>query len=203
MKILGDGRSGAMFSDDGRYRYRLWRVWDPKLPQALFTMLNPSKADAVENDPTVQRQETRVRSWGVPTMARLFDATDKRPVREYGGIYVGNLFPVVSTDPQDMIKAGLRAAYGGDDGEENTAHILSMAQRVKDSDGVIVCGWGKHVGDMGEGIQNRMLLALMGLGTPVTAFKLNNDGTPCHPLYLDYELLPRRWDGFELHEERI
>jgi len=72
MKVLGDERSGAIFSDDGRFRYRLWRVWDRAKPQALFTMLNPSKAGAIENDPTVERQERRVRMWGEPPPADLF-----------------------------------------------------------------------------------------------------------------------------------
>ena len=66
--------NGAIISDCGKYRYQLWRKWDPSLPVVLFIMLNPSQADASEDDPTIRRCINYAKSWG------------------YGGIYVGNLF---------------------------------------------------------------------------------------------------------------
>ena len=43
-------RTGAVFSPCGRYRYKLWRVWDPDLPLGcvMFLMLNPSTATDAE-----------------------------------------------------------------------------------------------------------------------------------------------------------
>lgn len=40
---------------DGPYRYRLWRIWDRALPMVCWVMLNPSTADATEDDPTIGR----------------------------------------------------------------------------------------------------------------------------------------------------
>ena len=76
-------RTGAVFSPCGRYRYKLWRVWDPDLPLGcvMFLMLNPSTATDAEDDPTIRRCIGYARSWG------------------YGGLYVGNLFAYRATDP--------------------------------------------------------------------------------------------------------
>jgi hypothetical protein len=71
---------GAAFSACRRYRYRLWRMWDRR-PHCCFVMLNPSTADELANDPTVERCERRARAWG------------------YGGLEVANVFAWRSTDP--------------------------------------------------------------------------------------------------------
>jgi GTP-binding protein len=41
---------GAVLSDCGGYRYVLWRDWAAG-PRALFILLNPSTADATQDDP--------------------------------------------------------------------------------------------------------------------------------------------------------
>ena len=73
--------SGAVFSECKRYRYSLWRVWNPDLPVCMFLMLNPSTADETTNDPTVERCQRRAVQMG------------------YGGLHVGNIFAWRSTDP--------------------------------------------------------------------------------------------------------
>jgi|JYMV01.1.fsa_nt_gi hypothetical protein len=45
----------AIFDKSGRYRYSLSRMWNCKRPKAAFVMLNPSRADAEMNDPTISR----------------------------------------------------------------------------------------------------------------------------------------------------
>jgi hypothetical protein len=47
--------SGAVLSDCGQYRYRLWRVWDDCLPLMVFVMQNPSTATADADDPTIRK----------------------------------------------------------------------------------------------------------------------------------------------------
>ncbi|CAI2789886.1 Uncharacterized protein conserved in bacteria [Serratia grimesii] len=43
----------AVFSDCGQYRYAIARIWDETKPYALFIGLNPSYADATQDDPTL------------------------------------------------------------------------------------------------------------------------------------------------------
>lgn len=47
--------SDAVFDKSGRYRYSLSRKWNAEGERAVFVMLNPSKADARLNDPTISR----------------------------------------------------------------------------------------------------------------------------------------------------
>ena len=48
-------RSGAVISDCGKYRYLLWRAWDPHKPTVAFIGFNPSTADATMDDPTIRK----------------------------------------------------------------------------------------------------------------------------------------------------
>ena len=73
--------SGARFSAGRRYRYTLWRVWEPALGCCNFLMLNPSTADESTNDPTIERCQRRAQRWG------------------YGGLVVTNLFALCTSDP--------------------------------------------------------------------------------------------------------
>lgn len=76
---------GAEISNCGKYRYKLWRVWDKTKPLVLWIMHNPSTADGIEDDPTIRRCISFANSWG------------------YGGIYVGNIFPYRSTNPKNLL----------------------------------------------------------------------------------------------------
>ena len=48
----------------GNYRYSLWRQWNSKSKTIAFIMLNPSRADAKVNDPTVTRCINFAKAWG-------------------------------------------------------------------------------------------------------------------------------------------
>lgn len=154
--------SGAIFSDCRQYRYRLWRQWGEQ-PPAVFVMLNPSTADEIDNDPTVERCERRARTMG------------------YGGLRVANIFALRSTDPQ--------ALYGHQDpiGPQNDTAILESVAGA----GIVVCAWGGHGNLNGRGDAVRHLLAAARI-TP-HYLKLNRDGTPQHPLYIGYAVTPKPW----------
>lgn len=49
--IIGE----AVFDRSERYRYSLTRCWNSSGTKATFIMLNPSSADAKQNDPTISR----------------------------------------------------------------------------------------------------------------------------------------------------
>lgn len=154
--------SGAVFSACRLYRYRLWRQWGEQ-PPAVFVMLNPSTADEIDNDPTVERCERRARAMG------------------YGGLRVANIFALRSTDPQ--------ALYGHADpvGQQNDSAILESVSGA----GIVVCAWGGHGNLNGRG--DAVLHLLRAAGIEPHFLKLNGDGTPRHPLYVGYDVTPKPW----------
>ena len=114
---MGDlfASKGAGFSSCGRYRYNLWRIWDRARKPLAYCMLNPSTADAEQDDPTVARCSERARRLG------------------YGGVTVVNLFALRSTDPKVL--------YSHPDpvGPDNDPAILAVASECD-----LICAWGNH-----------------------------------------------------------
>lgn len=111
-----DTPSGATFSACEKYRYLLWRRWSDDLPPLVVCLLNPSTADAVKNDPTVERCERRARAMG------------------RGGLVVTNLFAYRATDPAEMKRQDNPV------GPENDASIVAASAVA----GEVYCGWGTH-----------------------------------------------------------
>lgn len=107
----------ATLSTCGRYRYLLSRREEDLLPRGehvVFCMLNPSTADAAQDDPTIRRCRAFARSWG------------------WSGLKVVNLYALRSTDPA--------ALWTSTDpiGPANDAHLAAIARDAGD----IVCAWG-------------------------------------------------------------
>lgn len=75
---------GAVLSLDGVYRYHLWRRLGPGDRSLGFVMLNPSTADANEDDPTIRKCVGFARTLG------------------YDMVEVCNLFALRSTDPKGL-----------------------------------------------------------------------------------------------------
>ena len=161
----------AVLSEGRDYCYRLERTWDERLDRVLWIMLNPSTADENVDDQTIKRCIGFSRSWG------------------YGGLVVGNLFAVRSTDPGGVLLA--------DDpvGPENDEHLRKAASECI----LTVCAWGgslaKHhlfrereigVLAMLDGLESNWpgKRVLSCLGT-------NADGTPKHPVRLASDM--RLW----------
>lgn len=107
----------AVFSPCRKYRYRLERRLLLGSRTMAVTMLNPSDANEVDNDPTIRK---------------LLGFSERLGV---GRLIVTNLAALISTDPK-----GLRQA---DDpiGPENDSHILAA---VAEAD-FVVAAWGAGV----------------------------------------------------------
>jgi hypothetical protein len=85
----------AIIDQSKAYRYHLGRVWDPRIPQrCCFIMLNPSTADAEDDDPTIRRCVGFAKAWG------------------FGGLDVLNLYAYRATDPSKLF--GTKDAIGPD-----------------------------------------------------------------------------------------
>ena len=108
--------TGADFSPCRAYRYLLWRIWDNRLPKLHFCCLNPSTADEVKNDPTVERCERRAIGYG------------------YGGLFVTNIFAYRSTDP------GKLGMIDDPVGPGNDEAIVRAAKQSK----ITIAAWGTH-----------------------------------------------------------
>lgn len=107
--------SGAAISRCGIYRYALWRRWS-EAPPVLFVMLNPSTADASQDDPTIRRCISFAQRWG------------------HGGILVGNLFALRSPDPRQLRTASDPI------GPQNERWLRRLSQQSA----VVVGAWGNH-----------------------------------------------------------
>lgn len=157
--------SGATFDERETYRYRLWRVWDPNAPRLAFVMLNPSTADASSLDPTCRRCVGYARAWG------------------YGGVEIGNLFALRSTDPSAL------ADHSDPVGPRNDDHLRRLCAQA---DGV-VAAWGTNgaLDDRGRRVAELLETQLWALDTTAA-------GHPIHPLYQPKDIEPESWDKSRL-----
>ena len=105
----------ATFSPDRKYRYTLHRIWNESKPLLAFIMCNPSTADENILDPTVTRCFNFAGKWG-----------------EYGGLVVGNIFALRSTDPKGLLKDSDPI------GPDNNNALRDIAEQA----GKIIVAWG-------------------------------------------------------------
>lgn len=124
-------------------------------------MLNPSKADGTEDDPTIRRVVDYAKQWG------------------YGSVVVVNLFAFRATRPDvmfDAIKEGVDVI-----GHYNDACIraaVAISERV-------VFAWG------GNGHVLDRATAVAGIVGDAYCLEMSGHGFPKHPLYLKKTVKPR------------
>jgi hypothetical protein len=104
----------AVISEDVRYRYRLDRRWGPG-PRVVWLMLNPSTADAEQDDATIRRIRAFSQGWG------------------FSALTVVNLYAWRTTDP-----AGLWTA-ADPVGPDNDRHIAEVCATSH-----VIAAWGAH-----------------------------------------------------------
>jgi hypothetical protein len=163
-QFLSDAVAGAVFSNDRRYRYTLWRRWARKdLPIeqtriCAFVGLNPSTANECTEDPTVRRCINFSRDWGFDTFVML------------------NIFAWRDTDPAIMKR---QKAPIGACNEEAIRTVQLLASRM------VAC-WGIDGDYMGQGERILKLLDK----TKTVHLGLTKEGHPKHPLYLARATMP-------------
>jgi hypothetical protein len=162
---------GAHLSVCGRYRYVLWRCWDTSLPRVMFVMLNPSTADAIDDDPTIRRCVGFARSWGM------------------GSVWVCNLYPWRATNPRDLpsgpevhgeVASGLYV---------NDIFIKDTATRSTK----IIVAWGTKIGPCET--QPKHVMDLLEF-RQVETLGLSKTGQPLHPLFRPGDTIPMRYHRF-------
>lgn len=158
----------AIFSDCMDYRYSLRISWGKPDRYINWLMLNPSTADEMQNDPTIERCERRSRAMG------------------FDGLIVTNLYALRATDPSVMLANPSPVAHAC----SNTNDVfIGAAGQCCD---VIVCAWGGNArpGRVREVLD---LLRMAGAGHKLQALRIGKNGQPAHPLYVAYETQPQPW----------
>jgi hypothetical protein len=157
------GDRGATLSPDGLYRYDLTRRWSDVGGTVLWIMLNPSRADADADDPTIRRVVRFSKRW------------------HFGSAVVVNLFAYRSTSP---------AALSSVDDPVGPDNDLAIARHLEDAHRV-VAAWGQY-GKLGDRARVVAELAreydqqLLCLGR-------TQAGAPRHPLYVKGDVELERW----------
>lgn len=174
-ELVPDVERGAVLSEDGLYRYRLWRRWmdpsDPAYFDCVWVMLNPSTADADVDDPTIRRCMGFAKSWG------------------FGGIEVVNLYALRATKPKHLLD------HPDPEGPDN---VQAWAQAgMHPQMRTMVAAWGAHCRMPGLPASR----AYWSVGT--AGWKCvgwTKQGDPRHPLYVrgDQPLIAfSAWGGID------
>jgi len=151
----------AEISPCGLYRWWLQRRWADG-PIVCFTMLNPSTADAEQDDPTIRRCIAFAQAWG------------------FGALSVRNLFPFRATDPDELRRAVVRGVdiRGGQRGESELA-----AAGTAD---LIVAAWGSYRCETAADRFCRLTDPC-----PLWCIDVTRKGCPVHPLYQSAQKRPK------------
>lgn len=148
---------GADVSDDGLYRYWLSRRLSMGERTVLFVGVNPSTADATQDDPTIRREVAFARAWG-------FDWYLK-----------GNIYAYRATKTKDLRAAAQQSPeiiYG----PRNQDELKWMVGKAD----LIVAAWGAEPLDCYGSTLAGWILSLL----HTRCLGRNQDGSPKHPLYL-------------------
>lgn len=156
-------QKGAAFSECRQYRYALWRIWEESQPLVMFIGLNPSTANEDKDDPTIRRVISFAKSWG------------------YGGVYMLNCFPFVSTDPNQMLSCQPKSK----EWNTNELWLWDVGKKCKE----IVFAWGNF--DVVKKMNREK--DLINLFPEAKALSINKNGSPKHPLYVPGDIKPIKY----------
>ncbi len=107
---------GAILDQTGAFRYSLWREWGNHAKRVGFVMLNPSRADASVDDPTIRRCIGFAKSWG------------------FGRLEVVTLFAYRTAHPTELQQVNNPI------GIDNDYYLANLQHQV---DGIILA-WGNR-----------------------------------------------------------
>lgn len=114
MKYLG---TSATFNEARTHRYSLQRVMSAGPRTITFVGLNPSTADAEQDDPTIRRCVGFAVRW------------------EYDRLFMANVHAFRSTDPRGL------ATCGDPVGMDNWFLVKTLARASE----LVICAWGANV----------------------------------------------------------
>ncbi len=149
----------ALISPCGTYRYRLERIWNDTLPRIHWIMLNPSTADATQDDNTIRRVISFSQSWG------------------YGSAVVLNLFAYRTPHPKHLQQANDPV------GPRNDKHLAELNAPIIAAWGAHSFAISRAT----EVLTLLSRQRNQSSGTLVLCLGQNKNGSPKHPLYVSGE----------------
>ncbi|MBT9317538.1 DUF1643 domain-containing protein [Leptothoe spongobia] len=159
----------ATFDISHKYRYRLTRSWsDTNTSQVTFIMLNPSQANAEQDDPTIRACSQFAQSWG------------------YTHLSVVNLFAYRTSQPSNL-KLELDPI-----GPDNDRYLIAAAETAKQ----VILAWGNW-GTLLNRAQTIAQL-LTPHRHKLYCLKHNRSGQPRHPLYIRRNTTPILWTKHDM-----
>lgn len=150
---------GATFSECRKYRYALWRIWDEEKPFIMFVGLNPSTANENKDDATIRRVVSMSNQWG------------------YGGVYMLNCFPFISTNPNDLKDCN------------NISKNDCFLETIGELCDTIVFAWG----NFDIVVEKSRDIALTQMFPNAKCLIKNKNGSPRHPLYVPSTVQMVEW----------
>jgi hypothetical protein len=168
-------KNAVIEGENQEYRYSLKRTWDESKKEILFVLTNPSKADALEDDKTVEQ---------------CFKLAD---YNGYGGFEIVNLFAFRATNPKCLI-GHEKDELVGDEGDKYIFEALKGKSKV-------VLGWGNAVKELKD-VKNfkrdkEVAELLQNNVNGLYCAELTIKGCPKHPLYISgkTDFFEIEWDG--------
>ena len=161
--ILSGPKGTAVLSHCEQYRYYLTRFVSLNPKKLGFVLLNPSTADAFQNDSTVTRCVGFARRHG------------------FGELHIANAYAYRAKRPRDLWATDYPV------GPENNYWLTELVLRCD----LVICGWGIHCQPLREIQVVEQLSAWAPL--KLHHLGRNKNGTPKHPLYLPTETEITPW----------
>lgn len=156
----------AVISDCKLYRYELRRVWDDTKPMLPVCMLNPSWADADQEDMTLLALIHFAKLWG------------------YGGLLIVNFYAFRSPSPKEMFAQGTKAF-----GPDNDNYIKAAIQYAAANGGKLLAAWGND-GNVG-GYHTYFKLLARDSRVDLICLGTTQSGQPKHPMARGKHRIPR------------
>ena len=144
----------ALFSPCGAYRYVLTRNELGGEGKVVFVMLNPSTADAMQDDPTIRRCIRFAKTWG------------------YNHLTVLNIFALRATDPRALFRSNNPV------GHRNEAAFREILPGVDK----VICAWGNYGIFRGQAVKANEWIEQC--NHRPHALDITSKGMPKHPLYI-------------------
>lgn len=148
--------------DCAKFRFKLWRIWDKTAPMCMVIGLNPSTADHLRNDPTVQLCCADAQYWGC------------------GGLYMMNIWPYRATEPAQMKRYYQLFSTPSEFASSSHLNLIRIQEVAMRCD-LVVAAWSGHADWLRKGEEVYNALSRQ---RELKCYRRLSNGEAGHPLYL-------------------